>query len=177
MGHPSDDVVGRLHREEVAAALGAFTAIDVEAARAASGVLAVVTARGVAITSVSVSVLKNGVDLGIRTWQGEETFGDWGWRVPFLISILLLAISVYIRLQLNESPVFKKMKAEGKGSSQPLTVTSLDPPSRPTNGGAFTLTINGNGATAVTGAPTALAANAFFRLRFDRATSSWYRVG
>jgi len=48
-------------------------------------------------------------------------FDDWGWRVPFLLSIILLAISVYIRLQLSESPIFQKMKEEGKGSQAPLT--------------------------------------------------------
>jgi len=48
-------------------------------------------------------------------------FDTWGWRIPFLISAVLLAISVYIRLQLNESPLFQQMKAEGKGSKAPLT--------------------------------------------------------
>ena len=46
-------------------------------------------------------------------------FDDWGWRVPFLLSIFLLAISVYIRLSMNESPAFAKMKAEGKTSKAP----------------------------------------------------------
>jgi MFS family permease len=59
--------------------------------------------------------------LGIRTWQGEEVFGAWGWRIPFLLSVVLLAVSIWIRLQLEESPVFAKMKAEGKGSKAPLT--------------------------------------------------------
>ncbi|AZL68518.1 MULTISPECIES: MFS transporter [Pseudomonas] len=61
------------------------------------------------------------VILSCRTLMGSEVFEDWGWRVPFLLSILLLAISVYIRLQLNESPVFLKIKAEGKASKAPLT--------------------------------------------------------
>ncbi|MDN3921998.1 MFS transporter [Roseateles violae] len=61
------------------------------------------------------------VILGTRTWLGEEAFADWGWRVPFLVSILLLAISVWIRLSMNESPAFRKMKAEGKTSKAPLT--------------------------------------------------------
>ena len=61
------------------------------------------------------------VILGVRTWLGEEKFADWGWRIPFLVSVLLLAISVYIRLKLQESPVFAEMKAEGKGSTAPLT--------------------------------------------------------
>jgi MFS family permease len=60
------------------------------------------------------------VILGVRTWTGEAAFADWGWRIPFLVSILLLAISVWIRLSLNESPAFQKMKAEGKTSKSPL---------------------------------------------------------
>ncbi|MEO7432808.1 MAG: MFS transporter [Dokdonella sp.] len=55
-----------------------------------------------------------------RKTLGAE-FDTWGWRIPFLISALLLAISVYIRLQLNESPLFQQMKAEGRGSKAPLT--------------------------------------------------------
>jgi MFS family permease len=61
------------------------------------------------------------VILACRTVLGTEAFEAWGWRIPFLLSILLLAVSVYIRLQLNESPVFNKMKAEGKASKAPLT--------------------------------------------------------
>ncbi|MES2584964.1 MAG: MFS transporter [Pseudomonadota bacterium] len=61
------------------------------------------------------------VILGTRTLIGEAAFADWGWRVPFLVSILLLAISVYIRLSMNESPAFTKMKAEGKTSKAPLS--------------------------------------------------------
>ncbi|WP_126228442.1 MFS transporter [Burkholderia ambifaria] len=61
------------------------------------------------------------VILGVRTLIGEESFGNWGWRVPFVASILLLAVSVWIRLQLNESPVFLRIKAEGKTSKAPLT--------------------------------------------------------
>ena len=59
--------------------------------------------------------------LGIRTSQGEPTFASWGWRIPFLLSAVLLAVSIWIRLKLNESPVFLKMKEEGKGSKRPLT--------------------------------------------------------
>ncbi len=59
--------------------------------------------------------------LGIRTWQGEEAFGDWGWRIPFLASGILLIVSIWIRLSLNESPVFQRMKDEGKTSKRPLT--------------------------------------------------------
>jgi len=59
--------------------------------------------------------------LGTRTWIGEKDFGDWGWRIPFLASILLLAISVWIRLSLAESPAFKRMKEQGKVSKAPLS--------------------------------------------------------
>ncbi|HXA46058.1 MAG TPA: MFS transporter [Burkholderiaceae bacterium] len=52
---------------------------------------------------------------------GEEAFADWGWRIPFLVSVFLLMISVWIRLSMNESPAFAKMKAEGKTSKAPLT--------------------------------------------------------
>ncbi len=52
-------------------------------------------------------------------------FEQWGWRIPFLVSLLLLIFSVYIRLKLNESPVFQKMKAEGRGSNAPLTDSFL----------------------------------------------------
>jgi MFS-type transporter involved in bile tolerance (Atg22 family) len=61
------------------------------------------------------------VVIGVRTWLGEAAFADWGWRLPFLISILLLGVSLWIRLKLEESPVFARMKAEGKGSKAPLT--------------------------------------------------------
>ena len=60
------------------------------------------------------------VILGTRTAIGEEAFADWGWRVPFLVSVIMLGISVYIRLSMNESPAFQKMKAEGKTSKAPL---------------------------------------------------------
>ncbi|MEO5607159.1 MAG: MFS transporter [Polaromonas sp.] len=60
------------------------------------------------------------VILGVRTAIGEAAFADWGWRVPFALSIVLLVVSVYIRLSLNESPAFQKIKAEGKTSRAPL---------------------------------------------------------
>ncbi len=60
------------------------------------------------------------VILGVRTAVGEEAFAEWGWRIPFLLSIVMLAVSLWIRLKLAESPSFKKMKAEGKGSTTPL---------------------------------------------------------
>jgi MFS family permease len=61
------------------------------------------------------------VILGTRTIVGEAAFAEWGWRVPFIVSIALLAVSVYIRLSMNESPAFQKMKSEGKTSKAPLT--------------------------------------------------------
>ncbi|MGZ5785882.1 MAG: MFS transporter [Ramlibacter sp.] len=61
------------------------------------------------------------VILGVRNGMGEKDFADWGWRIPFLVSIVLLAVSVWIRLSLNESPAFQKMKSEGRTSKAPLT--------------------------------------------------------
>ncbi len=61
------------------------------------------------------------VILFTRTAIGEADFAVWGWRIPFLVSVVLLAISVWIRLRLNESPIFQKMKDEGKSSKAPLT--------------------------------------------------------
>jgi len=59
--------------------------------------------------------------LVIQTYLGPEAFKAWGWRVPFLLSFILLGISVWIRLSLNESPAFQRMKEEGKGSKAPLS--------------------------------------------------------
>jgi MFS family permease len=59
--------------------------------------------------------------LGIRTSMGEAAFADWGWRIPFLLSAILLAVSIWIRLKLNESPLFQRMVDEGKQSKRPLT--------------------------------------------------------
>ncbi len=61
------------------------------------------------------------VILGTRTVLGEAEFNDWGWRVPFLLSAVLLGVSVWIRLSMSESPAFQKMKSEGKTSKAPLT--------------------------------------------------------
>ncbi len=60
------------------------------------------------------------VILTTRTYLGEKEFATWGWRIPFMVSIVLLGISLWIRLQLNESPAFQKMKDEGTGSKSPL---------------------------------------------------------
>ncbi|PJI38796.1 MAG: MFS transporter [Ferrovibrio sp.] len=61
------------------------------------------------------------VILASRTYIGDKDFADWGWRVPFLLSIFLLIISVYIRMQMEESPAFTKMKEEGRTSKAPLS--------------------------------------------------------
>jgi MFS family permease len=66
------------------------------------------------------------VVLGIRTWMGEPAFAgngslSDGWRIPFLLSAILLVVSIWIRLKLNESPVFLRMKEEGRGSKRPLS--------------------------------------------------------
>jgi len=58
--------------------------------------------------------------LAIRNLMGEAAFADWGWRVPFLLSIVLLVVSIWIRLKLNESPIFQRMKEEGRTSKRPL---------------------------------------------------------
>jgi MFS family permease len=60
-----------------------------------------------------------------RVQMDAKVFADWGWRIPFWFSVILLAFSVYIRLKLEESPVFTKMKSEGKGSKAPLTDSFL----------------------------------------------------
>ncbi len=59
-----------------------------------------------------------GVVLGVRAYLGEDAFREWGWRIPFLVSIGLLGVSVWIRMQLEESPAFKKLKEEGKVSKR-----------------------------------------------------------
>ncbi|TMJ39561.1 MAG: MFS transporter [Alphaproteobacteria bacterium] len=64
--------------------------------------------------------------IGLCRWgMDPAVFKSWGWRIPFLVSAFLLAFSVYIRLKLNESPVFQRMKKEGKGSKSPLTDSFL----------------------------------------------------
>jgi MHS family proline/betaine transporter-like MFS transporter len=63
--------------------------------------------------------LSIGVILAVRYWIGVEEFNEWGWRIPFLISALLVGISIYIRLRMQESPLFAKIKSEGKLSKNP----------------------------------------------------------
>jgi MFS family permease len=65
---------------------------------------------------------------GARYYMDAKDFAEWGWRLPFLVSLILLVFSIYIRLKLQESPVFQKMKAEGKGSKAPLTDSFLKYP-------------------------------------------------
>jgi MFS family permease len=57
--------------------------------------------------------------IGIRTWLGVEAFNDWGWRLPFIISLLLVAIAIWIRLSLGETPIFQDMKARGRTTTNP----------------------------------------------------------
>lgn len=71
-----------------------------------------------------------GVILACRTLMGEEKFTDIGWRVPFLLSFVLVIISVIIRRKLHESPVFAEMKASGKASKSPLRDSFLEPENR-----------------------------------------------
>ena len=61
------------------------------------------------------------VIIGVKQVLGDPAFNEWGWRIPFLVSIFLLGISVWIRLSLNESPAFKRMKEEGRTSKAPLS--------------------------------------------------------
>ncbi len=72
-------------------------------------------------TTATVGLLLSLVVILICRETMGAKFDDWGWRIPFLVSLILLVFSVYIRLKLNESPVFQRMKAEGKGSTAPLT--------------------------------------------------------
>ncbi|HEX7813028.1 MAG TPA: MFS transporter [Burkholderiales bacterium] len=72
---------------------------------------------GLFLALVVIYLCRNNID--------ADAFKSWGWRIPFWVSIILLAFSVYIRLKLEESPVFKKMKEEGKGSKSPLTDSFL----------------------------------------------------
>ena len=88
--------------------------------------------RGFYTSFIQVSVvggfmLSLAVVLGCTALLGKETFNEWGWRLPFLFSLLLLAISLYIRLKLSESPVFQAMKAAGTTSKNPLKDSFAEP--------------------------------------------------
>jgi len=72
---------------------------------------------GFFLSLLVIGICRNGMD--------KEAFAGWGWRIPFLISFILLVFSVYIRMKLAESPVFKRMQAEGRGSKSPLTDSFL----------------------------------------------------
>jgi MFS family permease len=64
-------------------------------------------------------VVSLAVIIGTRTYLGNEAFNDWGWRIPFLVSLLLVAIAIYIRLSLQETPIFQQIKARGQTSTNP----------------------------------------------------------
>src|SRR5262249_45340425 len=67
--------------------------------------------------------------IGLCRWGFDTAaFASWGWRVPFLVSVVLLVFSLYIRSRLNESPVFQRMKAEGRGSDHPIRDSFFRPP-------------------------------------------------
>jgi len=68
-----------------------------------------------------------GVILAVRQSVGVEKFGTWGWRIPFLLSIILVGISIYIRLRMKESPMFAKLKAEGRTSVSPIKESFGEP--------------------------------------------------
>jgi hypothetical protein len=73
-------------------------------------------------TTATIGFFLSLVVIGLcRVYMDSKMFAEWGWRIPFLVSLILLIFSVYIRLKLNESPIFAKMKEEGKGSKAPLT--------------------------------------------------------
>ena len=66
--------------------------------------------------------------IACRELMDLKAFSEWGWRIPFIVSVILLVFSVYIRLKLNESPIFQEMKKEGKGSKAPLTESFIHYP-------------------------------------------------
>ncbi|MDQ2870390.1 MAG: MFS transporter [Acidobacteriota bacterium] len=73
-------------------------------------------------TTATLGLFMSLLIIGLCRWKmGPDEFKAWGWRIPFLLSVVLLIFSIYIRLKLQESPIFKRMKAEGKGSKAPLT--------------------------------------------------------
>ncbi len=64
-------------------------------------------------------VLSLATIIGIRTYLGVDAFNDWGWRVPFIVSLLLVAIAIWIRLSLGETPIFQEIKAKGRTATNP----------------------------------------------------------
>ena len=80
-------------------------------------------------TTATLGLLLALVVIGLsREFIDAKTFAQWGWRIPFIVSVILLIFSVYIRMRLSETPIFQKMKEEGKGSSAPLTESFLHYP-------------------------------------------------
>lgn len=77
----------------------------------------------VILTAAVGFLLAVAIIIPLRLTMGPDAFLAWGWRVPFIVSVLLLGISLWIRLKLDESPEFKKMKAEGRASKSPLAET------------------------------------------------------
>ena len=67
------------------------------------------------------------VIVGTRAYLGTEAFNDWGWRIPFLVSFLLVAIAIYIRLQLQETPIFQEIRAKGQMTRNPWREAFLGP--------------------------------------------------
>ncbi len=107
-----------------------------------------------------------------RSLMDAKVFADWGWRIPFMVSIPLLIISIYIRLQLNESPLFQRMKSQGKGSRQPLIDSFLKYPNNKYVALALLGATAGQGVVWYTGQFYAL----FFlqiTLKVDYATAYW----
>jgi len=107
-----------------------------------------------------------------RALMDANIFIDWGWRIPFMVSIPLLIISIYIRLRLNESPLFQRMKSQGKGSRQPLIDSFLKYPNNKYVALALLGATAGQGVVWYTGQFYAL----FFlqiTLKVDYATAYW----
>src|SRR2546430_10103043 len=74
--------------------------------------------RDLTVTGVQTCALPISI-IGIRRYLGQEAFNDWGWRLPFIISLLLVAIAIYIRLSLQETPIFQEIKAKGRTATNP----------------------------------------------------------
>ncbi|MFI5012251.1 MAG: MFS transporter [Hyphomicrobiales bacterium] len=72
-------------------------------------------------------VVSAAVIVGTRAYVGTEAFDDWGWRIPFLVSFVLVAIAIYIRLQLQETPIFQEIKAKGQMTKNPWREAFLSP--------------------------------------------------
>ncbi len=73
-------------------------------------------------------VVSLAVIIGTQTYLGDDAFTEWGWRIPFIVSFLLVAIAIYIRLSLQETPIFQEIKAKGQTASNPWREAFLSPP-------------------------------------------------